>query len=455
MIPPVPGESTQKTGGRTAAKSVDMMNLRQVIAGHTPAPAYIALLVFSVGLLCGYSLSNRIHIEAAITPGKAEASAELPDTEDLQQQMAQLRAIGYLGDADTNLDRTGVVHFESDRVQPGPSLYNPSHEAEAYLIDLDGKVLHRWALPLEIAFPNGSRPNETTRYWRRVKLLDDGGLLAIYEGIGVVRIDRDSKLIWANRNHAHHDFDFTRDGKLAVLRRDVHVNPTIHPTEAVLEDFIELIDPETGASIETFSIYGAFDNSAYASAILGRAKSGDIFHTNTLQVLDGTHADDIPAFASGNYLISLHSLSLIAVIDAGTRQVVWSLAGQWEAQHEPQLLDNGNLLIFDNRGHGDWSKVIEIDPRSQEIRWGYYGSPENDFFSLSLGSQQRLANGNTLITETNAGRVREITPNGDEVWRFHSPHVVPADDPEKPWATARICEMLRVEPDHAFVSSLL
>ena len=425
------------------------------------SPVFVGALVFCLGLLSGNTISTRLHdapdlLMEVTEPSRLDAiRAKISHDFDLEEQIAQLMAIGYLGGADANLEQTGVVQHVVGRVQQGINLYNPAHEAEAYLIDLEGNQLHRWALPLEQAFPDGEPATEITRYWRRVRLLDDGGLLAIYEGVGVVRIDRDSQLIWSNKNGAHHDLDFTHEGQVATLRRKLHINPEIHPSEPVLEDFIELLDPQTGESLETFSVYDAFAQSSHASAIIARADSGDVFHTNTLQVLDGTLADAIPAFARGNYLISMRSISVIAVIDAKSKRVVWSMAGQWKHQHEPQVLANGNLLIFDNSGNGRWSKVIEFDPRTQEIYWAYYGTPENEFHSKTLGSQQRLANGNTLITETTAGRVREISAQGEEVWRFHSPHVLQADDPREPRTTARICEMLRVEPNTDFLRSLL
>jgi hypothetical protein len=129
------------------------------------------------------------------------------------------------------------------------------------------------------------------------------------------------------------------------------------------------------------------------------------------------------------------------------RKVVWSLAGQWTFQDESHLLDNGNILLFDNRGHGDYSKLIEFDPRTQETRWGVLGTSDNDFFSKTMGSQQRLSNGNTLITESNAGRLREVTAGGREVWRFNSPHLDSADDAHPSGRAARICEMQQIPGD--------
>jgi hypothetical protein len=97
-------------------------------------------------------------------------------------------------------------------------------------------------------------------------------------------------------------------------------------------------------------------------------------------------------------------------------------AGSWKAQHEPVLLDEGTLLLFDNLGGDRGSRILELDPTSGAIRWSYEASGEAEFFSPVCGSVQRLANGNLLITESTAGRAFEITPNKDVVWDWRSPH---------------------------------
>ena len=43
------------------------------------------------------------------------------------------------------------------------------------------------------------------------------------------------------------------------------------------------------------------------------------------------------------------------------------------------------------------------------------------FYSRYISGQERQPNGNTLITESEAGRAVEITPEGQIVWQFHNP----------------------------------
>jgi hypothetical protein len=62
-----------------------------------------------------------------------------------------------------------------------------------------------------------------------------------------------------------------------------------------------------------------------------------------------------------------------------------------------------------------------VDPQKDEIVWTYSDDPPDHFFSYNRGSSQRLPNGNTLITESDRGRVFEVTPEGTVVWEFFNP----------------------------------
>ena len=111
----------------------------------------------------------------------------------------------------------------------------------------------------------------------------------------------------------------------------------------------------------------------------------------------------------------------LAVVDLSGERVTWALTGQWIAQHEPTLLSSGNILLLDNQGHYGMSKVIDLDPLTQEIVWAYEGTPENGFYTETSGSTHRLENGNTLIVESNSGRAFEIAVDGEIVWEYFNP----------------------------------
>ena len=100
-------------------------------------------------------------------------------------------------------------------------------------------------------------------------------------------------------------------------------------------------------------------------------------------------------------------------------------------QHDPTLLDNGNILIFDNGWHAltaptPASRVIEVDPRTNQIQWEYKTKPGWDFFSAFISGAQRLPNGNTLICEGMTGRLFEVTYEGELVWEYTNPMLIPS-----------------------------
>ena len=99
---------------------------------------------------------------------------------------------------------------------------------------------------------------------------------------------------------------------------------------------------------------------------------------------------------------------VVAVVDLDEEKVVWALARtMWRVQHQPTILDNGHILLFDNNGNHGYSKVVEIDPFTQELEWVYEGGLPEQFYSPVLGSAERLPNGNSLIAEYR--RLRPLT----------------------------------------------
>jgi len=291
-------------------------------------------------------------------------------------------------------------------------------------MDMNGTVLHEWSLPFSEAWPDrlDDATEESAQSWRYAQLLEDGSILAAFEGLGLIKVDKNSRLIWARDNGAHHDLDAMDDGTIYVLTREAHIVARLNSASPILEDFVEILDRE-GRTLKRVSLLKAFEKSEFANAlgVLGMRRVGDIFHTNAIEVLDGSLADRIPAFRKGNVLISLRKLSLVAVVDLDQEKVVWAHAGIWLEQHMPTMLGNGNMLVFDNRGDNGRSRIVEFNPVTQEVAWVYKGSKGNDFFTRMCGANHRLANGNTLIVESDFGRAFEVTRSGVIVWEYVNP----------------------------------
>ena len=101
------------------------------------------------------------------------------------------------------------------------------------------------------------------------------------------------------------------------------------------------------------------------------------------------------------------------------------------------------MLLFDNKGHSKRSRIWEIDPVTDALKWRYGDAPSEEIYSSCCGTAQRLSNGNTLITETDAGRALEVDRDGTVVWEYVTSLRSLAD----PELVARVFEVERLSPD--------
>jgi len=360
------------------------------------------------------------------------------------ETMQELANLPYLDGYQPASDVLGVTVHDADRAFDGLNLVVSAHAAQAALVDMDGRVLHTWQRPIEDVWPDLDSP-ELQRgfgaFWRRAWALPNGDLLAIYDRIGMIKLDRDSKLVWSNPGGYHHDLEVEPDGTIYTLAQAPREEHDRFPlTGPIEEDFVAQLSPD-GRELRRVSVLSCFLDSDYESVLAAARTEGDVLHVNTVERMDGRFAARHPLFAEGLVLISTPTLNTVAVLDLDRARVVWALAGLWKFQHQPTVVGEGNLLVFDNLGrHGD-SKVVEIDPRTQAVVWAYRGSPERRFSSHFLGSSQRLPNGDTLITESTAGRAFEVTPEGEIVWEYANPHRAGEDGS----LIASLLEVVRLE----------
>lgn len=340
----------------------------------------------------------------------------------------QLSTLPYLSGYRPAPPRREVVSHDRDRASPGVNFYVSGHAPWAYLMDMDGKILHQWHRNSTSVWPE---LNEM-EHWRKAYLFENGDILAIYQGggNGLVKLDRDSNIVWSYRGDwpsggPHHDLDVAEDGTIYLLTsgrvKDLHYKD-LSLAGPIMEDHVTLLDPR-GREIRSVSLLDCLLNDPPEGSTDGMRRAGDIFHTNTVEILDGRAAARSPMLRQGRLLISIPHLDLVAVVDLAMKKVTWAMRGPWEAQHQPTVLDNGNILLFDNKGgEGGNSRVVELEPASRRIVWSYQRLEPEPFLSKTCGTAQRLPNGNTLITDTESGRAFEVTPAGEVVWDFYNPH---------------------------------
>ena len=118
----------------------------------------------------------------------------------------------------------------------------------------------------------------------------------------------------------------------------------------------------------------------------------------------------------------MRNVNQIVILEPETYRILWSWGqGELEWPHHPTMLPSGRILVFDNGVRRGYSRVVELDPLSKRIVWEYRADPLETFNTQARGAAQRLPGGNTLITESDRGRVFEVNPAGEIVWTWLNP----------------------------------
>ena len=339
----------------------------------------------------------------------------------------------------------GVTTHVPGRVQAGLTLYSSGHAPTALLVDMKGQVVHQWTQPFHDIWDDTSPVRdpvpEKQIYFRKAHVLPNGDLLAVYDGVGdtpwgygMVKVDRNSKLIWKNLANIHHDFAVAEDGRIYTLTHEFRAKPVPgqrHLKPPLLEDFLAVISPD-GEIEKKISLLEALRNSPYGRDLwrIFHFTLWDPLHSNSVDVLDEQSAAalsaKVPVAAPGQVLVGFRELDggTIALLDLDREAIVWALSGAWKSQHDPDILPNGNILMFDNLGDfspGGESRVVEVDPSHGGIVWSYNGTADRKLRSYWRAAQQPLPNGNVLITESQGARLVEVDRNGEVVWEYMNP----------------------------------
>ncbi|MDA8019836.1 MAG: arylsulfotransferase family protein [Thermoanaerobaculia bacterium] len=376
---------------------------------------------------------------------EAQSTQRLYSTSDENHELASLPYAERT--VDPEWQNRGVVLHDPERAFEGLNFYSSRDLPAAFLLDMDGEPVHQW--------------RRRGGAWQHVDLLPNGDVLALVKDTALVRVDLDSEIVWIYKAAVHHDLWRTSEGEIYVLARKTERRPKLHPRHPIQVDYILVLDDE-GQLLREISVLDLILNSPYAFLLPSTshrlwAKDGvapedielDFIHTNHVEVLDGSLEDFFPHYRKGHLLLSFRHLNTIAIADPAAQTLVWAWGPtNVTRQHHPTVLENGNILLFDNGKKT--SKVLELDPRTSKIVWSYGDDP--DFFTPSRGGNVRLANGNTLITESDPGYVFEVTPDGETVWRFANPRIDKNNERAAIWRMVRFTEgelpfLQHLEPD--------
>ncbi|MGE0312905.1 MAG: aryl-sulfate sulfotransferase [Lautropia sp.] len=321
----------------------------------------------------------------------------------------------------------GLVGVDEHRTEGGCTLIAPlTAEGRVYLIDIRGEVVHQWQAATRpgrhaVLLPNGNlgyngvHPDSPDLYaaWP----LWHGGLFQEITPSGTV--------VWEHADPAHHhDARWLANGNLLyttaeALPPDIAARITggsakRDPADGRLfGDVVKEVD-RRGRTVWTWRAWEHLSPEAYPILPFF-----DRFHWPMINGVNLTR--------DGLVLMSLRTTSGLIAVDRASGRTAWQVGPDvLSGQHTPEEVDDGRILVFDNGNfrHGSstpFSRVVELDPATRAVAWEYADPVRPAFFSAFMGGAQRLAGGNTLITESATGRLFEVTPSLEVVWEYVIP----------------------------------
>ncbi|WP_300673020.1 aryl-sulfate sulfotransferase [Desulfoluna sp.] len=363
---------------------------------------------------------------------------------------------------------TGTTVYDSGNAFDGYTLFAPmdgmrgatdfyDKPGNAYLIDMNGEVVHQWKLP----FPPGLH----------VKLLPNGHLLATgrtdrmvpkdrisvkydLDGIAgwIYELDWDGKIVFKYYDPGmHHDFEKLANGNYLFVSFELLPKDMVRKVRGGMEgtelkggnmacDKLVEVSPEGKVVWEWH---------AYKHADLDLDILGPI-HPR----VEWLHINDIDERADGNLVFSARHTDSVMVLDRKTGKIKsrfgnvayldkkenkvkfrhagsmlvhsknTTLGGPHDG-HEipPGLPGAGHIMVYDNGMYTNTSRALEFDAEKGTVVW-----ESTDFqigrrhFSSFISGVQRLPNGDTLICSGANGRFFEITPDNKIVWEYVNPY---------------------------------
>jgi len=323
------------------------------------------------------------------------------------------------------INKLGLTCLDEEKACLGYIVFSPMGSNKTLLIDLHGNIVHNWDLEYKPGLygylvPNGNLfYNGKTQHTKPENYMSWG---RAFKGGILQEITPEGKVVWEHKDPYHH-----HDGRKTSIGGAIYLD--LEPV------------PKPIASRVKGGVSGSDEYGMWSDKVIEVDSDGEVVwewhayehldpETDTLlhnmKRSEWTHGNSVVPVGNDKVLVSFRNISTVVVIDKNSDEIVWRLGYNVLAQqHDPSMLSNGNVLVFDNglcRKSESWShsRVIEVNP-SGEVVWEYKDSPAYHFYSCHISGARRLVNGNTLIVEGGKGRMFQVTPECEVVWEYINP----------------------------------
>jgi hypothetical protein len=314
------------------------------------------------------------------------------------------------------------------------------------LIGMDGELINKWAVDFWEIWPSPSHiypkseiPGFKWGYqvhgmWAN----PDGSVVFNVANLGLVKMDRCGDVIWTLDRRTHHAVTSTEDGSFWVpakrdarkVPEDVALPGTLGPDgefSSEYEDLLLHVSADGKVLREISFLKALIDHGAWY-LLYDRPEVAPT-HVNDIELVTPALARRISGVEPGDLLVSTRHLHALAIVSHRNGAILWLQVGPWVRQHDPDILPDGTISIFNNNDDREddidnffgGSSIVEFDPKTEQSVTISPNDTNERFYTRIMGAHQHLDNGNLLITESMQGRVFEVNARSKIVWEYVQP----------------------------------
>lgn len=294
----------------------------------------------------------------------------------------------------------------------------------------DKEILHKWVPDVKEIMrlrDKGKSLSEQSNignlvFWHPL-LSPDGSLIFNTEDRSLIKIDKNSKVMWNLDGIFHHSQEFDAEGNIwasSVMETNIPIVSRFF--KEYRDDALAQISSD-GKLLKKLSISQILMDNGYRGLLFGIGPSEkDPIHLNDIQ----------PALSSGPYwqkgdlLVSIRNKSTVFLYRPSTNKILWLQTGPWLNQHDVDFIDDHRISIFGNNiirnqnydfidGHNE---VYVYDFSNSEL-----STPYTQFLNkakvktMTGGRSEILKNGDVYIEETDFGRM--LRGNSQQIiWQY-------------------------------------
>ena len=289
----------------------------------------------------------------------------------------------------------------------------------------DQKVVHSWEIDFAIARRNNGALDKyldtvalSSIRMAHPLLFPDGSIVFNTAGSVLVKIDKDSKLVWVLDGAFAHSLEFDADGN--IWAQSTIKNSDVLPgvLDGFENDAIIKVSPE-GEVLFQKSVADILVENGYRGLLIGSLIEVDLTHLNDIQPA----LKSSKYWAKGDLLISLRNKSTIFLYRPSTNKVIWLKTGPWLNQHDVDFVDSTRIGVFGNdmvrklfsrrQSIGDHESLLNgyNNEYVYDFKTNETTTPYTEFFkkakvsTLTEGRSDILQDGDLFIEETNNNRM--------------------------------------------------